>query len=569
MKGLRSLAFALGVWSGCAGVPAPVTPAGGGAPASVTHDVQAGLAPLRRLTQEQYVNTVRDLLGITDPITGDLPIDEGAGGFYSNIIAPISELQIEKYRTAAEVLASKAAENLPALLPCDPEADEAGCAARFIAGFGRRAYRRPLAPSEDQRYRQLFAEARARSDLRGGVRVVIETMLQSIHFLYRFEPAAGVARTAVVPLPPYAMASRLSYFLWNTMPDETLFAAAAANQLSTREQVAAQAARMVADARFTDAAVSFHLQWLDVVELPGKEKRKSMHPLWGENLRIAMHEETVRFVTDVIKSGDGRLETLLAAPYTIAAGPLLTLYGPPSKQPGTKKEESKEPKSILDKARLAPEPPKLRPSELVWRRLKLDPAQRAGLLTQASVLSVHAHWDKSSLVHRGKLIREKLLCEVLPPPPPEVNNTLPPADAKRSARERFEEHRAEVSCAKCHRLIDPLGAPFEMFDAIGNYRTKDGPDPIDSEGELKGTRASDGPVQNAAELARRLSTADEVRACVARQWLRFALGREEAPDEARSLDEALDAFRASDYRIPALAVAIARTDAFRYQQVSP
>lgn len=550
-------------------MPAPVSPAGGSAPTAVRHEVQAGLAPLRRLTQEQYANTVRDLLGITDPVTAELPIDEGAGGFYSNVIAPISELQIEKYRTAAEVLALKASENLPALLPCDPEAGEGPCAWRFIAGFGRRAYRRPLTATEDARYRQMFAEVRARSDFRGAIRVVVETMLQSIHFLYRFEPAPALDRTAVVPLPPYAMASRLSYFLWNTMPDEALFAAAEANQLATRAQVEAQAARMAADARFTDAAVSFHLQWLDLVELPGKEKRKSLHPLWGENLRTFMHEETVRFVTDVIKMGDGRLETLLSAPYTIAAGPLLTLYGPAAKQVVPKKEESKAPKSILDKARFVPEPPGIKPSKTTWRRLTLDPNQRAGLLTQASVLTVHAHWDKSSLVHRGKLIREKLLCEVLPPPPPEVNNTLPPADPKRSTRERFEDHRADVSCAQCHRLIDPLGAPFEMFDAIGNYRTKDGPNDIDSEGELKGTRANDGPVKNAAELARRLATADEVRACVARQWLRFALGREEAPDEAPSLAEALDAFRASDYRIPALAVAIARTDAFRHQQVSP
>jgi hypothetical protein len=363
-------------------------------------------------------------------------------------------------------------------------------------------------------------------------------MLQSVHFLYRFEPAVGGGRPAVMALPPYAMASRLSYFLWNTMPDEALFAAAEAGALSTRDQIAAQAARMTADARFSDAAVSFHLQWLDVVELPGKEKKKSMHPLWSEETRAAMREETVRFVGDVIKSGDGRLETLLTASYSIAGGPLLKLYGADSKVDG-------------------------------WHRIALDPTQRAGLLTQASVLAVHAHWDKSSLVHRGKLIREKLLCEVLPPPPPEVNNSLPPADPKVSARERFEEHRAEVSCARCHRLIDPLGAPFEMFDAIGNYRTKDGPNPIDSEGELKGTRTSDGPVKNAAELARRLATADEVRECVARQWLRFALGREETADENPSLAAAMKAFRASDFRIPALVVAIAQTDAFRYQQVSP
>jgi hypothetical protein len=529
------MAAGLVAWAGCVGVPTRVAPAPGELRTVVTHAPQAGMAPLRRLTREQYANTIRDLVGLSDPVIEDLPIDEGAGGFFSNVIAPVTELHIEKYRTAAEVLAARAAENLPRLLSCDP--GESGCSARFIRDFGRRAYRRPLTAAEQARYEQLFARARQATDFRGGVRVVVETMLQSIHFLYRMEPAPADAGR-VSPLPGYAMASRLSYFLWNTMPDEALFAAAAADALSTRDQIAAQAARMVADARFSDAAASFHLQWLGVVELPGKEKRKSLHPLWSEELRAAMREETVRFVDDVLKNGDGRLETLLTAPYSIAGGPLLKLYGAPESGPG-------------------------------WHRISLDPKQRAGLLTQASVMTVHAHWDKSSLVHRGKLIRERLLCEVLPPPPPEVNNTLPPADPKVSTRERFEEHRAEVSCARCHRLIDPLGAPFEMFDAIGNFRTKDGPNPIDSEGELKGTRANDGPVSNPVDLAHRLATADEVRECVARQWLRFALGREEVADEAPSLGAALKAFRESDYRIPALVVAIAQTDAFRYQQVSP
>jgi hypothetical protein len=526
------LALAVALGAGCVQPAGPVA-AGAVLPAVVNNDPQAGLAPLRRLTREQYANTVRDLLGITDPVISDLPVDEGAGGFYSNVIAPVTELHIEKYRTAAEILAARAMEDLPRLISCDPR-EGPGCAARFVAGFGRRAYRRPLTAAEVERYQALFAQASAGGDFRTGIRVVLETMLQSIHFLYRFEPVVGGGRVAA--LPPYAMASRLSYFLWNTMPDQELFAAADANALATAEQVSTQAARMVADGRFSDGAVSFHLQWLGVVELPGKEKKKSMHPLWSEEMRSAMREETVRFVDDVMKSGDGRLETLLTAPYSFASGPLLKLYGVTSAGAG-------------------------------WRRIELDPSKRAGLLTQASVMTVHAHWDKSSLVHRGKLIREKLLCEVLPPPPPDVNNTLPPADPKVSARERFEEHRAEVSCARCHRLIDPLGAPFEMFDAIGNLRTKDGPIPIDSEGELKGTRASDGPVKNAVELARRLATADEVRDCVARQWLRFALGREEVPDEARSLADAMRAFRASDYRIPVLAVAITRTDAFRFQQV--
>jgi hypothetical protein len=494
---------------------------------------QAGLAPLRRLTREQYANTIRDLLGLNDPV--DLPIDEGVGGFYSNVIAPVTELHIEKYRSAAEALAQHATQNLPALVPCDP-AGEGACAATFITRFGRRAYRRPLTPAEQQRYQAMFAAARAKSDFRGGIRVVLETMLQSIHFLYRFEPA-GAGR--VSPLPPHALASRLSYFLWNTMPDETLLAAADAGQLATADQVAAQAARMVADRRFRDGATSFHLQWLGVVELPGKEKRKKIHPLWSEALRDAMKEETVRFIDHVLREGDGRFATLLTSRQSVVGGPLNELYGLGKKEPAA------------------------------WHLAALDPKQRAGILTQASVMTVHAHWDKPSLVHRGKLIREKLLCETLPPPPPEVNNTLPPADPKVSMRERFEEHRSDVSCAKCHRLIDPLGAPFEMFDAIGNYRTMDGPSPVDSEGEITGAGTADGPVKTAVELVDRLSKSDVVRECFARQWFRFALGREEAPDEAPSLSAAIKAFRESDFRIPSLIVAIAKTDAFRYQQVAP
>jgi hypothetical protein len=525
-----SLLFSAGATTaGCAARNAPAPSPRAEAPRVIT----AAVAPLHRLTREQYTNTVRDLLGFHEDVAADLPIDEGAGGFFSNAIAPVTELQLEKYRTAAEHLALAAVRNLPALVPCDAADGEAACAARFVTQFGRRAYRRPLTAPEQARYQALFAAGRARSDFAGGIRVVLETMLQSIHFLYRFEPAGPAA--GVAPLPPYALASRLSYFLWNSTPDETLLAAAERGALGTADGVAAQAVRMLADGRFRDTATSFHLQWLGVSELEGKEKRKKLHPLWSPELRAAMREETVRFVDHVLREGDGRLETLLTAPYSMLEGPLYDLYGVKKTTEG-------------------------------WQQVALDPKQRAGLLTQASVMTTHAHWDKSSLVHRGKLIREKLLCETLPPPPPEVNNTLPAADPKVSTRERFEEHRSDVSCARCHRLIDPLGAPFEMYDAIGNFRTTDGPAPVDSEGELRGTRASDGPANNAVELVHRLAAADEVRTCVARQWLRFALGREEAPEEAPSLAQALDVFRGSGYRIPALIVAITKTDAFRYQR---
>jgi hypothetical protein len=184
-------------------------------------------------------------------------------------------------------------------------------------------------------------------------------------------------------------------------------------------------------------------------------------------------------------------------------------------------------------------------------------------------MTAHAHWDKSSLVLRGKLIREKLFCTVLPPPPPDVNNTLPQADPKVSTRERFEDHRLDFGCAKCHKLIDPLGIPFENYDGIGAWRTTDGPAPVDPSSEIDGTVASNGPVKDALELTRKLAGSNEVRDCLALQWFRYAIGRDEQPADDASLAQVRRAFRESGYKVPALVAAIALTDSFRYQRTQP
>jgi hypothetical protein len=477
---------------------------------------------------------------VTD-VGADLPIDEGSGGFYGNAIAPVSELFLEKYGRAAELVGRKVAGRLGELLPCDPaRVGEGACARLFIERFGQRALRRPLEADEIAAYERVFAAGRAASDFRGGIRLVVQGMLQSPHFLYLFEspPAPSGAAAAVAPVPPYALAARLSYFLWSTTPDEALLAAAASGALGTRAGVLAQAERMVKHPRFADTLRSFHLQWLDVTELGGQEKRTKVYPLFNDDLRAAMREETVRFVDHVMREGDGRLETLLTARYSFLGGPLFELYG-------------------LGKEK--------RP----WQQVALDPQRRAGILTHPSVMTVHAHWDKPSLVLRGKLVREKLLCTVLPPPPPDVNNTLPQADPKVSARERFEDHRSEVSCARCHKLIDPLGTPFEHYDGIGAWRTEDGPRPVDPEGEIRGAGKSDGTVKDAIDLVTKLAASDDVRACVARQWFRFALGRDEAPEDAASLGAIRRAFETSGHRVPALVVAIAESDAFRFERVRP
>jgi hypothetical protein len=522
---------------GCAGRPGALS---GGRAGVESPPRTVAQAPLRRLTAEQYRNTVRQLLGVTE-VGADLPVDEGTAGFFGNTIAPVSELHLEKYGRAAELVARSVVARAGNLLPCAASpapSEELACATRFIERFGRRSYRRPLTDEEKTTLLGVYQAGQATSGFQGGIRLVLEALLQSPHFLYLIEPPPPGAGSAPVPLSPYALASRLSYFMWNSTPDETLLAAAQNNQLRTREQIAAQTLRLMGHPRFRNTVGSFTMQWLDLTELDGVEKRIKIYSLFNHQLRADMREETIRFADHVIRDGDGLLDTLLNGRFSFVNARLRELYGLPKAQTGGDG----------------------------WARVDLSGRPRGGLLTQASVMTKHAHWDQPSLVLRGKLVRERLLCTVLPPPPPDVNNTLPRFDPKVSARERFEDHRAEVSCAKCHRLIDPLGIPFEGYDGIGAERTMDGPNPIDSTSELTGTKQHDGPVKNALELSQRLAASQEVRDCVALEWFRYALGREEGPADAASLGEIREIFKQSGYRVPALVAAIPLTDSFRYQQ---
>jgi hypothetical protein len=251
-----------------------------------------------------------------------------------------------------------------------------------------------------------------------------------------------------------------------------------------------------------------------------------------------MAQETRRFVQWVYIEGDHRLDTLLAAPVSFLDASLATLYGVP-----------------------APATP--------WQRVDLPRDQRAGLLTQAGLLSTLAHDNRTSFILRGKMIREAIFCSAPLMVPPDVP-AEPKFDPTLSAKARSEAHRKDPACASCHELFDPLGFAFEIYDPIGKYRTSDGAGPIDSKVQLGHTATLDGKTaSNAVELAQILSSADEVRDCVARQWMRFALGRDDSKDDEPSLTTAIKAFKGAGAKLPDLLVAIARSDAFRYQKVSP
>jgi hypothetical protein len=502
-----------------------------------------GRPPLQRLTHDRYDNTIRDLLGIDGHPSAAFSEDEEQAGYAANTTLPVQELQLMQYEQAAESLAAQAVGNrttYAALVPCAPvpPSGEPACVDRFVRTVGKRAFRRPLDDDEAAAYATLFGSARTGADFESGVRTVLAAMLQSPNFLYRFEwgaPGAHPESDGSVPLSQYEVASRLSYFLWNTMPDDSLFAAADAGQLGTADAVTAAARRMVQDPKARDGLASFHLQWLQLQGLATLEKND---PTFTTDLRSAMSDEVVAFVDGVVRQGDGTLDTLLTGDFSYLEGPLYDLYGVASPAGGL-------------------------PSTPTRTTL---PAGRAGVLTLPAVLAVHAHADQTSIVHRGLLVLEQFLCSEVPPPPPNVDMTVPPSsDAGLSERQFLQQHSQNPGCAVCHTSMDALGDAFEEFDAIGRYRTTDGAQPVDSSGQLTGTAHQNGPVADAAGLAHRLAAADEVRACLARQWFRFLFGRVEGAADEHTIANAMSSFGGAGDRIPDLLVAYTGTRNFRYR----
>lgn len=512
-------------------------------PETACAEPAVGLQPLRRLTRAQYTRTVRDLLGIETDIADGFPSDERLGAFESNAIAPISNLGVEQYMGAAEILAEEAmALHREELVGCDPlTMGEDPCAEDFIRELGRRAHRRPLTDAEVESYVQLFDAARESSDFDAGLQLVLQTMLQSPYFLYHVEVGGQPQGPSedVIAVEGYELASRLSYYLWGSMPDETLFAAAESGALDNTAGLEAEAQRLLADPRAAETIASFHLQWLHVDDMTAVDKDEELFPEFDEGLKAAMQQEVGDFASYVVREGDGNLRTLMSGSFTISEDPqLLALYG--VERPA---------------GHLSGDP------------IELDPAQRAGLLTQPALLAKAAHTDQSSPVHRGVVVRENFLCQPLPAPPDDVDDTPPDPDPDATTRERFDEHTSDPACAACHVLIDGLGFGFENYDAVGAFRTMEGDLPVDASGEVVATADIDGPFEGAVELAGMLASSANVQQCVSRQWLNFAVGRVVGDEDSCSTDAVYTAFESSDLDIPTLILSVVSSDAFRYRRL--
>jgi hypothetical protein len=505
-------------------------------PATQCVKESAGATRLRRLTRLEYNNTVRDLLGDTSAPADAFAIDERIGHFDTNNLAPVGTLAVEAYMGAASELAATAVEDIDALVGCDPAVEgEAVCVEVFIEDFGRRAFRRPLTEGEREALHLLY-DSEAGEGFAAGIELVLQAVLQSPHFLYR--PEFGVEDDAggdVLRLSGWEVATRLSYFLWATTPDDELLDAAASGELDGLDGVMEHAERMLDDPRFEDAVTSFSHQWLGTEALGHFAKDADMFPEF-EGLRGSFEDETSAFMRAAFANPDADLRELLTADYTYGDAALAEFYGV---------------EFPLGEGEVA--------------RLELDPEQRAGIVTQAGVLAVHANENQTSPIQRGVFVRERLLCQSIPPPPPDVNDVPPDPDPNSTARERFEQHTEDPACSGCHVLLDPIGFGFEAYDAIGRHRTMDAGLPVDESGELVATRDIDGTFDGAVELAQRLAGSEEVSDCFASLWVEYGIGRSRQDADACSVDAVTEHFAASDGNLRALLLGVVASDAFRFK----
>jgi hypothetical protein len=500
-------------------------------------------ATLRKLTVEQYQNSVQDLLGADLQLPPDISLEADASqnGFFAVAAsnATISPAAAEKLEQAAYALAAQALASTRSrrdqLVPCKPAAtSDSKCAEMFLKSFGRRAFRRPLSADELSRYTRIAdSSAQALGDFYHGLEFAVAGVLQSPNFLFRVELAEPDPNdSARLRYTSYELATRLSYALWNTTPDEELLSAADSGRLDSTG-LARQAQRLLGDARASAALDNFHSERLGLVELPNLSKDASLIGEISDGLRAALRDDVLRTFADVSGAG-GDVLRVFDSRVAYMNSDLAKLYGQTA--PAAKSG------SELTRVELA------------------DDAKRVGLLGKPALLALTSHSAETSPTLRGKYIRERILCESIPAPPPNVVPVLgePDPDAP-TMRDRLKVHASDPSCAPCHNQMDPLGLALEHFDAVGRYRADDKGHALDTRGDLDGAR-----FDGASELSKVLRDDPRTVECLVRQAFRYALGHVEDAGEEQQIEALASAFESSGHDLSALFQSLAASDAFRY-----
>jgi hypothetical protein len=504
--------------------------------------VESPTTRLVRLTHTQYDNAVKSLLGLdTTPASTFVP-DASFNGFDNGADQlAIGDRLARDYQRAAQTISDAFVASASAygkIVTCKSGAE---CARTTVERLVERAFRRPAKPEEVDAYVAAFGKGKeafaSGDDLKDGVHLVVEAILQSPSFLYRAELTDALTADGVIELGPWEIASRLSFMLWNDMPDDALFAAAKSGKLGSAEGVAEEAARMLKDPKSRGPVLDFHRQWLHLDTITEEKLRRDANKFagWAPSVAPTLRAETLRFVQEVFDGGQS-FRDLLTASYTFVNKDTAPLYG----VSGTFGNE-------LVKA-------------------ELDPTKRAGILTQIGFLASRAYFDVGSPIHRGVEIQRHVLCTNLPDPPGDVDLTLPPITGEiKTTRQQVEHHTKPASCAGCHSIINPTGFAFENFDAVGKWRDQENGVPIDSTGTaLTGDGsmiAFSGPV----DFVKKIAEHPAASSCYAKNWMQYAYGREVRKADGCSVRTLGEKLRSNGYSVKALLGDLTATSAFRYR----
>jgi hypothetical protein len=410
------------------------------------------------------------------------------------------------------------------------------CSRETIKHFATKAFRRPVTAEEINRLVKLAQLAEQEGDsFERGVQLMVQAVLVSPHFLYRVEidPEPNNPNASHY-LNDYELASRLSYFLWSSMPDEELFARAKEGKLREPEVLEAQVRRMLKDAKAQALVENFGGQWLQTRSLATVAPDPERFPNFDEELRDAMQAETEMFFSHLMREDRSVLD-FLDSNYTFLNDRLARHYGIPN---------------VVGKE---------------FRRVDLPGHRRGGVITQASLLTVTSNPTRTSPVKRGKWILENILGTPPPPPPPAVPELSEDQDVVLSGtlRQRMEQHRADPNCASCHQRMDPLGFGLENFDGIGAFRKQDGKFPIDASGAMPNGQSFNGPQELKKLLKGRQ---DEFALCLAEKMLTYALGRGLAYYDTRATDEIARELAAHEYKFSALVIGIVESAPFQMRR---
>ena len=519
------------------GTTAPPAPAGGPGNAFIDQDSPA----LERLTNVEYSQTVTDVLGEpADAATRySFPTDPTQHGFDDNVaLLQISATHAGCYSDAATAIATATFAS-PARLALVASCDltTSACLQTMITTVGRRLYRRPLTTDEVSGFVALAAAGADASDPNSGAETVLEAMLQSPHFLYRVQlGVAAPGMTGIVGLSGYELATRLSYLLLGTTPSDALLDQAGAGALDTMAGANTVVTTMLADPLARRGVKRFYEQWLPLTEISGPTADSERVPHMGDTqLAADLAEETSRFIDDVWWDSSGAVTDILTARYTFVNANLASVYGLPAPAAGT------------------------------WQKVTFDASSpRAGFLTQGSMMAAGSHSDVPSNTRRGQMVREQLLCQDIPAPPPGVAANLPPAQPGETEAQTFARHTSVASCAACHTLMDPIGIGLSGFDAAGAVRTTDNNgQPVVVKGQVVGMTPPDfnGPV----ELGQKLAGAPDVEACFARQLFRYVYGRVETTADEAGITQLQSAFTTAKWDLRGGLASLVASDGFRYR----